>query len=278
VTYQVTLADGVPDIVLPNGLRVQGGAVVVLSDGEYSRITDASSAILFSSVTYLGGGAGNAVSSFNGRTGNVEPASGDYTVSEVTGAAPLASPVFTGTPAGPTAAAGTSTTQLATTAFATTALALKSNIASPTFTGTPAAPTATAGTSTTQLATTAFATGAVATETTRAETAEALKAPLASPAFTGQVSATTVGDGYSVAEGSSGKQGVVTLAAGSATVDTASVTANSRIFLTVQSLGTITAPAAVAVTARTAGTSFTITSALGTDTSVVAYEIFEPAA
>ena len=36
-------------------------------------------------------------------------------------------------------------------------------IASPTFTGTPAAPTATAGTNTTQIATTAFATGALAT-------------------------------------------------------------------------------------------------------------------
>ena len=33
------------------------------------------------------------------------------------GTAPLASPTFTGTPAAPTAAAGTNTTQLATTAF-----------------------------------------------------------------------------------------------------------------------------------------------------------------
>lgn len=44
-------------------------------------------------------------------------------------------------------------------------LALKANIASPTFTGTPAAPTATAGTNTTQLATTAFVTTAVAAAT-----------------------------------------------------------------------------------------------------------------
>jgi hypothetical protein len=49
--------------------------------------------------------------------------------------APTASPTFTGTPAAPTAVAGTSTTQIATTAFATTALNLKANIASPTFTG-----------------------------------------------------------------------------------------------------------------------------------------------
>ncbi|WP_176956741.1 hypothetical protein [Paraburkholderia caribensis] len=44
-------------------------------------------------------------------------------VANVTGAAPLASPTFTGTPAAPTATAGTNTTQLATTAFVTTAVA-----------------------------------------------------------------------------------------------------------------------------------------------------------
>jgi hypothetical protein len=44
----------------------------------------------------------------------------------------------------------------------TTDLAAKAPLASPTFTGTPAAPTATAGTNTTQLATTAFVTSAVA--------------------------------------------------------------------------------------------------------------------
>ena len=46
-------------------------------------------------------------------------------------------------------------------ADADAAIALKANIASPTFTGTPAAPTAAAGTNTTQLATTAFVTSAV---------------------------------------------------------------------------------------------------------------------
>lgn len=72
--------------------------------------------------------------------------------------APLASPTFTGTPAAPTATAGTNTTQLATTAFVATSFA---PLASPTFTGTPAAPTATPGTNTTQLASTAFVTAAV---------------------------------------------------------------------------------------------------------------------
>lgn len=69
------------------------------------------------------------------------------------GASPLASPTFTGIPAGPTAAPGTNTTQLATTAFVTAADALKANLASPTFTGVPAAPTAALGTNTTQIAT-----------------------------------------------------------------------------------------------------------------------------
>ncbi len=44
-------------------------------------------------------------------------------VGDVSGAAPLASPSFTGTPAAPTAGAGTNTTQVATTAFVTAAVA-----------------------------------------------------------------------------------------------------------------------------------------------------------
>lgn len=81
--------------------------------------------------------------------------------------APLASPTLTGTPAAPTAAPGTNTTQLATTAFSAAAVAVETAarvaadallapLASPALTGTPTAPTAAAVTSTTQLATTAF--------------------------------------------------------------------------------------------------------------------------
>lgn len=47
---------------------------------------------------------------------------GSVPVASVTGAAPLASPTFTGTPAAPTAAYGTSTTQIATTAMVQAAL------------------------------------------------------------------------------------------------------------------------------------------------------------
>ena len=43
-----------------------------------------------------GGGSGGAVSSVFGRSGVVSAQSGDYTVSQITGAAPLASPTFSG--------------------------------------------------------------------------------------------------------------------------------------------------------------------------------------
>ena len=58
-----------------------------------------------------------AVASIFGRTGAVVAAGGDYSVAQITGAAPLASPTFTGTPAGPTPSSGDSSTRLATTAF-----------------------------------------------------------------------------------------------------------------------------------------------------------------
>lgn len=70
--------------------------------------------------------------------------------------------------------------------------------------------------------------------------------------------------------------GKTTLVGGTKTVAESSITANSIIMLTVQSLGTIVTPHPVAVTARVPGTSFTITSDAGTDTSVVAYTIREP--
>lgn len=81
--------------------------------------------------------------------------------------------------------------------------------------------------------------------------------------------------GVQVKEGSNCKQGVATLVGGTVVVSNTSVTANSRIMLTSQSDGGT--PGFLRVSARTAGTSFTITSSSGTDTSVVAYEIFEPA-
>jgi hypothetical protein len=129
--------------------------------------------------------AAGTVTSWNGRQGGVS-----LTLSDVmsVGGAPIASPVFTGVPAGTTAAPGTATTQLATCAFVTNAVVAASSgvvsfngrngavtlqtsdvvgaggapIVSPTFTGTPAAPTPTAGDSSTKLATTAFVGTAIA--------------------------------------------------------------------------------------------------------------------
>jgi hypothetical protein len=122
--------------------------------------------------------ATSGVSSFNSRTGAVTLQAADLSA---VGGALLASPAFTGTPSGPTAAAGTSTTQLATTAFVQAALTSFGGVttfngragavtltladitgaggapnASPSFSGVPQAPTAAVGTSTPQIATTAF--------------------------------------------------------------------------------------------------------------------------
>ena len=84
-------------------------------------------------------------------------------------------------------------------------------------------------------------------------------------------------DSLRVTEGANAKQGTATLVAGTVVVNNTSVTANSRIQLTAQNLGTVTSPSALCVSARTAGTSFTILASQNTDTSTVAYEIFEPA-
>jgi hypothetical protein len=59
----------------------------------------------------------NQVTSVFGRTGAVVAQSGDYSVSQVTGAAPTASPSFTGTPSAPTPTVGDNSTSIATTAF-----------------------------------------------------------------------------------------------------------------------------------------------------------------
>lgn len=92
----------------------------------------------------------------------------------------------------------------------------------------------------------------------------------------GNLIAGTVGAGLEVKEGSNAKQGTATLVGGTVVVSNNSVTANSRIFLSGQnSSGTA---GALTVSARTAGTSFTILSTSNTDTRLVAYEIFEPAA
>ena len=88
----------------------------------------------------------------------------EVSLSALAAKASLASPTFTGTPAAPTAAQGTDTTQIATTAFVNAEITGKADIAGPTFTGTPAAPTAAVSTNTTQIATTAFVVAEIADE------------------------------------------------------------------------------------------------------------------
>ena len=94
--------------------------------------------------------------------------------------------------------------------------------------------------------------------------------------MTGDLKLGTAGNGLYVKEGTNSTMGVVTLVLGVATVSTTKVTANSRIFLTTQG-GTLTNVASVYISARTPGTSFTITSMNLLDTSDVGWLIVEPA-
>ncbi|MFI9235773.1 hypothetical protein [Streptomyces sp. NPDC053079] len=91
----------------------------------------------------------------------------------------------------------------------------------------------------------------------------------------GDVSIGTAGKGLKIKEGSNSTMGTATLVAGAATVATTKVTANSRVFLTSQVDGGT--PGWLRVSARSAGTSFTVTSSSNTDTSTVAWLIVEPA-
>lgn len=151
---------------------------------------DSSARIATTAFVAAAGTGSGAVPSVFGRTGAVTATSGDYTVSQVTGAAPLASPALTGNPTVPTQAPGDSSTRIATTAFVAAAggsgpgavpsvfgrtgavtaqsgdytaaqVTGASPVASPAFTGTPTAPTPAASDNSTKLATTAFVQGAV---------------------------------------------------------------------------------------------------------------------
>lgn len=91
------------------------------------------------------------------------------------------------------------------------------------------------------------------------------------PKGTGMLSTT----GIKIDEGTNKRMGLAVLVAGTVTVSTTAVTANSRIFLTSNVSGGT--PGWCRVSARTAGTSFTILSSSGTDTSSIAWHIMEPA-
>ncbi len=77
-----------------------------------------------------------------------------------------------------------------------------------------------------------------------------------------------------VREGTNARMGLAVLVGGTVVVNTTAVTADSRIFLTTNVPGGT--PGFLRVSARTAGTSFTILSSSGSDTSSVAWLIVEP--
>lgn len=85
----------------------------------------------------------------------------------------------------------------------------------------------------------------------------------------------SAGTGLQIKEGANATSGVATLVAGTVTVNTNKVTATSRIQLTGQVDGGT--PGFQRVSARVAGTSFTITSSNAADTSQVAWTLIEPA-
>jgi len=100
--------------------------------------------------------------------------------------------------------------------------------------------------------------------------------PAAAAGSTDPVRQIDLETGPVVKEGANARAGVTAaMVAGTIVVPTTAVRATSRIFLTAQTVaGT---PGALAVSARTSGTGFSITSSSNTDTSTVAWLIVTPA-
>jgi hypothetical protein len=91
----------------------------------------------------------------------------------------------------------------------------------------------------------------------------------------GNFKLTSVGNKHLIAEGANASMGAATLVAGTVTVNNTLITGNTRIFLTGQnSSGT---HGELTISARSVGTSFTITSSSATDTRSVAWLLIEPA-
>jgi hypothetical protein len=163
-------------VIVGSGISVNAGTISVSA----SNIVSSGAGISIS-------GSG-VISALVQTVAGVSPTAGNVplAVSNITGAAPLASPAFTGVPTAPTAISTTNNSQIATTAFVqslisssagvlsfngrTGAVTLQAGdlapfnlapLASPALSGVPTAPTASPGTDTTQLATTAFVQAAV---------------------------------------------------------------------------------------------------------------------
>ncbi len=119
------------NVHVSNALKIAGGTPglgkVLTSDanGLASWTTPSTTATAYSGtlpVANGGTGAATLTGYIKGTGTTAMTASASIPVADVLGAAPLASPEFTGTPAAPTATAGTSSTQVATTEFVTNAV------------------------------------------------------------------------------------------------------------------------------------------------------------
>jgi fibronectin-binding autotransporter adhesin len=104
-----------------------GGLCTALTRGQpYTDVTGNNSYVCGSSGWFQannGGGGGGNVASVFGRTGTVVAVSGDYSVDQVSGAASLVSPAFTGSPTAPTPGTCASSTAIATAAYVATCAA-----------------------------------------------------------------------------------------------------------------------------------------------------------
>ncbi len=97
--------------------------------------------------------------------------------------------------------------------------------------------------------------------------------------FDTDVKISNVGNGIYIKEGTNATMGIATLVAGTVTVNTTKVTANSRIFISVNGVGVLAnlGSSYENTATRVAGTSFDIKSTNVLDTSSVVWCIIEPA-
>lgn len=93
---------------------------------------------------------------------------------------------------------------------------------------------------------------------------------------TGNVKLTTAGNGIYVKEGTNATMGTGTLSGGTVVISTTKVTASSRIFITDTGGGVLANIGVLYVSARSAGTSFTVSSANALDSSTFNWIIIEP--
>ena len=110
-------------VTYPNTHGSTGQVLSTTGSGTLTWVAPAASSLSGTVAVANGGtGATTLTGYLKGNGTSAMTASSTIPVSDVSGAAPLASPALTGTPTAPTATSGTNTTQVATTAFVTSAL------------------------------------------------------------------------------------------------------------------------------------------------------------